>query len=732
VLTKEEIGALSDDPAEMLQQLLDLAGGNATVRVDGFLSGELPPKALIKSIQISRDRFAAEHHSPDFDEIQIVTEAGVGPLRGSVAWRVRDGSMSGRSPFTPIKAPEQTQRYQFDLGGTLIPHRASFALAGDRTRSFDTPMLNIALPDGTRRAEVASLRRPADSWSTYDLFDYAATASHILRVAYVQSGITRENLGVGAYDLASRAYTATAGDRAIRAQESGPLAAHVFGQTRFRLHWSDTAQRAVVEAPTMKVLDAFTSGGAQVTGSRHVRDFEFASDVDFDRGRHTVRAGVLLEGGGVRSDEASNYLGTYTFTSLATYEAGEASLYTRRIGDPLIRYDTLRAGAYVQDDVRLTKGLTISGGVRYEVQTHVHDLWNVGPRGAITWAPFKNGRTTLHASGGIFYEWLDANTYEQTLRVDGYRQRELVISNPVNTGAANTDADAASPNAATAASPNAATVASAANAGSVSASNRYQLSPTLRMPRTTRVDVGIDQTLSRAVRVNASYFEGHDLQVLRGRNLNPPSPIDGTRPNPAFANVIDVVSDAAFRGRQFQSNLTVNLAPPRGGKQTIRASYTLSSQESNSDGPFSVPASGTLATEWAPTFFNRRHRLAASITSQPIKNLSTSLNLAANTGTPYSITTGRDDNGDGLFNDRPAGVSRNSVRTRGAWTLSATVSYTRPLGPRYRLSWSANAVNLTNHANYSGYSGVMTSPFFLQPTSVQNPRKIDLGMTFSF
>ena len=44
--------------------------------------------------------------------------------------------------------------------------------------------------------------------------------------------------------------------------------------------------------------------------------------------------------------------------------------------------------------------------------------------------------------------------------------------------------------------------------------------------------------------------------------------------------------------------------------------------------------------------------------------------LTANSGAPYSITTGRDDNRDGLANDRPAGVPRNSVATMWApWLL---------------------------------------------------------------
>ncbi len=80
--------------------------------------------------------------------------------------------------------------------------------------------------------------------------------------------------------------------------------------------------------------------------------------------------------------------------------------------------------------MRLRPNLTFSPGLRYEVQTHVHDLTGFGPRLGLTWAPGKNGRTTIRTSYGIFYNWLGTNVYEQTLRVDGVRQREINIENP--------------------------------------------------------------------------------------------------------------------------------------------------------------------------------------------------------------------------------------------------------------------------------------------------------------
>ena len=47
-MTREQIDALSDDPDEMAQQLQDIAGGNAVIRVDSFEGSQLPPKSGVR------------------------------------------------------------------------------------------------------------------------------------------------------------------------------------------------------------------------------------------------------------------------------------------------------------------------------------------------------------------------------------------------------------------------------------------------------------------------------------------------------------------------------------------------------------------------------------------------------------------------------------------------------------------------------------------------------------
>jgi hypothetical protein len=46
-----------------------------------------------------------------------------------------------------------------------------------------------------------------------------------------------------------------------------------------------------------------------------------------------------------------------------------------------------------------------------------------------------------------------------------------------------------------------------------------------------------------------------------------------------------------------------------------------------------------------------------------------------NTGTPYSIRTGRDDNGDFVFNDRPGGLGRHTERGATQWSINPLIGY---------------------------------------------------------
>jgi Carboxypeptidase regulatory-like domain/TonB dependent receptor len=740
-LTREQVDQLSDDADEMAQQLQDLAGPNAKIRVDSFEGAQLPPKAQIKSIHITRNTFAAESHYIGGIFIDIITQPGVGPMRGGASAAFRDGSMSGVNQFTGEKSPEQIRRYGGNLGGSIAKEKASYSVAFNGYSNYDTPNVNVATPGGGNVSQAAPLKTPRDYAGFSGLLDYAVTRDQTMRFSFNQSTNTQRNLGIGAYDLPERGYGTDQTFRGFRMQEAGPIKRRFFINTRLSLQLQDSSSHSVLEAPTIIVNDAFTSGGAQRAGGRHAHSFSLQSDLDYVRGINSWRTGIQLDGGHYRSDDATNYLGTFTFTDIDAYNAGTPAFFTRRIGDPLIEYWNVQAGVYLQDDIRVRKNLTLSPGVRYELQTHLNDYNNFGPRFGVTWAPFKSGRTSVRVGGGVFYDWLSTGTYEQTLRVDGVRQQEINIADP--------------------------SYPIPGEGGDVRATNKYLLGPDYQMARSAEVTTGIDQTVNPHVRFGLSYNYTRQNGLARGNNLN--APIDGVRPDPTLANDIETVSDAASTAKEFEVNFNFNwLAPSPAASQArvnwrrlnLNGYYTLAHYRNDSDGPFSVPPTGTLATEWGPTPFDRGNQLFVSLNSNAIRNLAVNLSASIYQGTPYNITTGLDDNGDQILNDRPVGVGRNSVRQASQQTWTARVSYTFSFGKtpastpggigitmnggtistttvaappnRFRMQVYGYITNLTNHANLTGYSGVMTSLFFLQPTAVSNPRKVDFGISFFF
>jgi hypothetical protein len=743
-LTREQIEALSDDPDEMRRQIMDMAP-DAILRIDSFEGGQLPPKAQIKSIHITRDQFAAESHYAGAHFIDIITQPGMGPIRGGTNFRFRDRALNASSPQTNFKGPEQSRNVGVNFGGTLIKEKSSFSLSINSGDFYDAPTIVTQGPEG-RRVETLPIKRRRDNLFSHGTVDYALTKDQTLRVSFNASRFTNSNLGVGQFDEPERAYSTEESDTTIRIQEAGPLGRRFFTNTRVQLNFQNVQRDSAVDLPTVRIVDAQTTGGAQQRGTTRGRSVHLMSDLDYVRGIHSFRTGIDVNATWYKSNEDSNYLGTYTFESIDAFLAGAPRSYTRRIGNPDLEYHNVLGAIYIQDDIRVRKNLTFSPGLRYELQTHLDDFNNFAPRFGMNWAPFASGRTTIRASWGVFYDWFSTGTYAQTLRVDGFRQQELNILNP--------------------------SYPDPGDVGIVTATNRYLMGDDLGLARTMRVSAGITQTITPRIRLTATYANMHGFGMLRGRNLN--APIDGVRPDPRFSNVIEVTNDAKSRTHSLFTGLSVSLAAPSPALQqarfnvrrgSVNLSYTLGHQRNNTEGAFSTPFSQNLDDEWGPANLDVRNRLNVGLNSQALKNMNLFLSMNYASASPYTIRTGIDDNGDLVFNDRPLGVGRNTERGEGIFNLSLNASYTIPLGKRpqapagpaggpttimagdrmvmiggpsgaaasrYRLSFNVGVQNLTNHVNHTGWNGTMTSPFFRQSTSVGAPRKIDMGVSFSF
>ena len=179
---------------------------------------------------------------------------------------------------------------------------------------------------------------------------------------------------------------------------------------------------------------------------------------------------------------------------------------------------------------------------------------------------------------------------------------------------------------------------------------------------------------------------------LRGVNVNAPL-AGGLRPDPTSAR--SPRSSPSPR-TQFDA-ISVNLNYARLQQRLfISANYFFGRSIDETDSPFGLPADNyNLAAERGPASGFARHRFM-SLANLPLTNrlrLGTSLRLQS--GTPYNITTGRDDNGDTVSNDRPAGVTRNTGLGTAQVDLGLRLSWGLAFGPRRRLrpgrrcAWSA-------------------------------------------
>ena len=741
----------------MASQLEQMAGPGAVLRVNGFSGGRLPPKSQIAEIRFRFDPYSAENHEAGFPRVDIRTRPGNGNWRNNATATFRDESLNARNAFAGEKPPEQARRYQYSMDGPIKKGKTSFSFNIGGLDQFETETIRAANPDGTTFDGVVS--QPTDRVNFNARVEHAINKNQMLRVEYSRNNNDQGQLGVGGFDLYERAY-----DRLVRGNEVRDLDQRSRvpqdaqrGPPRGRLERDglDLAQRRPDHQRQGSVHDA-AARRSPAAGSRRPSSSPTTSTSPSARSTRSAPA---------CSSKAARTAATRRGTSTAPTRSPrttptwpeQALQFSQRIGDPLVEYRSFQFGAYLQDDFRVRKSLLVSYGLRYEAQTHLNDNLNLSPRVSFAWTPFKSGSTTLRGGFGVFNNWYEDSLYEQALRLDGEHQRDLIVRNPTYPA--------------------------------IDLSGAAQLAPSVTrvaadvvMPQITRASFGVEHAFASWAQFRSNYFIQRTDDEFRAVNLN--APVNGVRPFPALGLItyVDAIGEAKSQGIDLSMNL--NYAP----KRIFGAvNYRLAKAMNDGDGATSLPMTGSdLDAEWGPARNDVRHRIFGFV-STPLKfGLRTNLNMRYESGTPYNVTTGFDDNGDDVSNDRPAGVSRNSYRGEGFLNLDLRLSWQKSIGQakggdqgpggpgggpviirapgpggpggggggrggpggggggfgggfgpgggngRVNLEIFTQISNLTNTVNYRSYSTVQTSTFFGQPLSAAEPRRIELGFRVGF
>lgn len=743
-LTQDEIDSLPDDPDEMADELMRMAGPGAQIFVNGFRGGRLPPKDQIQQIRFHTNSFSAEYHDAGMIRIEVITKPGMGGWRGMTNFGFRDESLNAKNAFADEKGAEQMRRYMVNFQGPIAKGKTGLTVSFDGNSSYDSRTINAQSPAGDPITGLAET--PADAMNFNARVEHLIGTNSQLQAEYSRRQNDRSNLGVGDFDLPERAYATDNSTDTFRIRSTNVIGKKVFSEFRFSLIDSTLSTTPDSLLPTVRVNDAFTAGGAGQMGDRHAREIEIAQNFDFSIGRkHSMRAGVLFESGWWDSDQRSNATGTYTFTSLDAYNAGTPATYAIRVGDPLVKYEQTKAGWFLQDDFRPARSLQVSLGLRQEIQTQVDSKWNFAPRAAFTWNATK--KTTMRGGYGIFYDWYDSGLYEQTIRVDGEHQVDVIVQDPgfpvVEGGGARLPASVIR-------------------------------SASLQQPTIQQASVGIERPLAAWADFRTDYMWTRGRSTLRSINVN--APTNGVRPDPSVGNISEIQSSGKRASDRFTMALNARYIPRRVISMVM---YQYTNTRNFADGATSLPSDSLNPdADWGPSAQDVRHRIFFNFNTPLGNGVRLGLNVQGASALPYNITTGLDANGDTVFNDRPAGVGRNSARGATQWTTNMRLNKSiglggmrsgppnMPLPPpppsgggamnqrvgaggpgggdgpqmvvmegqnaRYRLDLFLNIQNAFNNVNYNAFIGNQLSPFFGTPTSAAPPRRIELGFSIGF
>lgn len=732
-LTQDQIAQLPDDPQEAEALLRKMAGPGALIRVNGFTGGKLPPKSQIREIRMRLNPYTAENHEAGLVSVDIFTKPGIPSWHGAFNFGFRDKIFNARNAFAPSHNSEQYRRTGLALDGPLWRDHTSLFLSFEYLLAYDSKTILAATPEGNFSDLII---QPVRSLNFSARVEHVLTRSHTLRAEYQRNTGDRDNLGVGGFDLADRAYSINEGENIFRISDTGMLMKSLVNEFRFQARWRATASHSATASHAIIVLDAFNTGGAQVQSDHRYRELELADNVDMVFGNHSIKAGVLFEAGAYHSNVMENSYGTFTFTNLKAYREGRPALFTQRVGSPSVDFTNYQTGGFVQDDIRVKKNFSLSLGLRYEMQTHMRDHYNFSPRVGLAWSPFSDGKTTIRAGAGIFYDWLATNAIERALRVNGLQQRDIVVSNPSFPDPL-------------------------AGGGQDFPPGRIQIDKAMQMPYVEQVSVGLQRQLPGRFLLITDYIWQRGVLLLRSRNINAPAHGFG-RPDPTTGNTIEIGSMA---NSSYQS---LDFSLSRFAKGVFFfVNYSLSKSTDEADDIFGLPTNNSnLRAERGPSLLDARHRFVAMMNMRLFKGLRLGALFMSNSATPYNITTGFDDNGDTAINDRPKGVGRNSARGDAEWNLNMRLSWSFGFGtPRESASRQQNpkaievgsnsdtlgaipstddvkkrrsmefyvqAYNLFNHANLTNFTGVQSSPFFGHATAALPGRRIESGIKFNF
>jgi hypothetical protein len=674
--------------------------------------------SAVQEVKINNNPYSARFSRPGRARLEIVTKSGSPQYHGSLNFMFRDSVFDASNAFAVVKPPESRQYYEGSVTGPIgHSKRTSFLLA------LDEDLLNQqAVVDSSAIAAAESLGFGPIAQTVANPTHHFFGSGRIFHdlangdqfwIGYSYEHRSSDNSAVGGTTLPSAGTDTRFLEHEINVSYLHQFSSHWLNQARFLVGHYDSKVASVLPDAQIAVSGLFTAGGAQADTRRTESHFDGTDFATYANGRHQLSFGIDIPDISRRGlDDFTNRQGTYTFESAANYSAGLPATYLVQTGDGHVTFLEKVICGFVEDNIRVKPNFSVYLGMRYYWQNYFHDdPNNFAPRVSFAYAPSAKGKTVIRGGGGMFYDRTGPSPIGDLLHFNGVNLLRFIVDPPFVSYPVNP------------------LVLSQVPVSVV------VLDPRAHIPYVVQYSLGVEQQVTAKSTFSAVYIGTRGIGSFRSIDANAPIPIGGNfvRPNPSLGQVREMQSEGYLKGNALE--LTFRGKPSKYFSGQIQ--YTLSRTDNNTSGITFFPANSyNAAGDWGRADNDRLHKFDLLASTQPTRFFTLGVGLSLYSGKPVDITTGGDNNHDGILNDRPAGIARNTMPGPGLIDLDFNLSHDFPLTKAKKearvFSIALNAFNVLNHPNYVTYIGTQSSPLFGKPVAAQPPRRLQLDLQFKF
>lgn len=736
------------------------AGGNAsqaTILVDGVdftdptlgLSRVRFSQDAIQEFRVLTNRFDTEIGGSAGGGLSVITRSGSNDFAGRVFAFYRDDSLREPGELEQDDLPFSREQYGFTLGGPIVRDRTHWFVSYEKINEDNVTLFR---PQGAFAGLADDVPRPFDQDLVFASLTHQLSDRQSLAARVTFEDFEQDNFRVGGVADVSYGQQLLRENWNVGLEHVAVLSGASLNEARLQYGEREFFEPTNSDA----VSEWFTNGTTLQTGANILSDLlgdgsvlELKDTFHWSRGAHELKVGASIQ-----EAEDRSIIDTFD-NGLFLYLTDDRSLpfaYLFGVGSSDVTVDTTRYGAFVHDDWRVRPNLTVSLGLRYDLDTDgnnpdfSHPLFpderdtdddNFQPRFGFSWDLSGDGVSVLRGGAGIFtgrYLLIPATIEMQqndlTGRVGFTRLNgallglpgfALDVNNPTMTG-----------------------LPLAPDIGLIGGQ--------LDAPESRQATLGWTRRLgSTGLYFDAEgiYVEGDDEIVIRDTNF-------GGNDNPVRLNPFyNQVNTYTNEGRSEYQALVLAVNGTIAGGHLLQASATFSDKKNISDDfspqfPIGYPSDpADIDAEYGRSRSDEPFRFVASAIFRLPYRFTLAPILEYGDGQPWNRRIGVDVNGDGKNSDRLPGVARNSEDGPDFRQVSLRVTRPFSLGDRGELEAIVEVFNLTDETNFVvgtiDAAEFLSYPTFANPALpiVENPnfgeysatfpgREIQLGLRWRF